>query len=97
MAGLEGLRGPAQRNCRWRPTSSTGCRPHRTSRREPGRAGARGWSLQREIACLRRSGEDRNASVVIRGHAFIQNLRRGHYELGMDARPRVTLAAAFVV
>ncbi|MFT7601647.1 MAG: hypothetical protein ACI8TP_004607, partial [Acidimicrobiales bacterium] len=29
---------------------------------------------------------DRTASVVIRGHALIQNLRRGHYELGTDAR-----------
>ena len=29
---------------------------------------------------------DRTASVGIRGHAFIQNLRRGHYELGADAR-----------
>ncbi len=25
------------------------------------------------------------ASVVIRGHAFVQNLRRGHYELGTGA------------
>jgi transposase-like protein len=24
---------------------------------------------------------DRNAGVVIAGHAFVQNLRRGHYEL----------------
>jgi hypothetical protein len=32
---------------------------------------------------------------VIRGHAFIQNLRRGHYELGIEARPGLTLAAAF--
>jgi transposase, IS6 family len=38
---------------------------------------------------------DRTASVVIRGHAFIQNLRRGHYELGVDALPGMTLAAAF--
>jgi len=38
---------------------------------------------------------DRTASVVIRGHAFIQNLRRGHYKLGMDACPGLTLAAAF--
>ncbi|HVA73846.1 MAG TPA: IS6 family transposase [Acidimicrobiales bacterium] len=38
---------------------------------------------------------DRTASVVIRGDAFIQNLRRGHYELGVDARPGLTLAAAF--
>ena len=25
---------------------------------------------------------NRTASVVIRGHGFTQNLRRGHYELG---------------
>jgi hypothetical protein len=30
---------------------------------------------------------DRTASVVIRGHAFMQNLGRGHYELGIDALP----------
>jgi hypothetical protein len=29
---------------------------------------------------------DRAASIVIRSHAFIQNVRRGHYELGADAR-----------
>jgi hypothetical protein len=38
---------------------------------------------------------DRTARVIIRGHAFIQNLRRGHYELGVDARPGLRLAAAF--
>jgi transposase-like protein len=37
----------------------------------------------------------RTASVVIRGHAFMQNLRRGHYELGVEALPRLTVAAAF--
>jgi hypothetical protein len=30
---------------------------------------------------------NRTASVVIRGHAVIQNLRRGHYELAVDAGP----------
>ena len=35
------------------------------------------------------------ASVVIRGHAFIQNLRRGHYELAVDAEPLFRLATAF--
>ncbi len=29
---------------------------------------------------------DRTATVVIRGHAFIQNLRRGHDQLGVEAR-----------
>jgi hypothetical protein len=39
---------------------------------------------------------DPTASVVIRGHAFIQNLRRGHYELGVDAgNRRLRVAAAF--
>jgi IS6 family transposase len=31
----------------------------------------------------------------MRGHVFIQNLRRGHYELGVDALPGKTLAAVF--
>jgi len=29
---------------------------------------------------------DRTASAVIQGHGLIQNLRRGHYELAMEAR-----------
>jgi hypothetical protein len=33
--------------------------------------------------------------VVIAGHAFVQNLRRGHYELGIDARHGLRIAAAF--
>jgi transposase-like protein len=28
--------------------------------------------------------QDRNAGVVIPGHAFVQNLRRGHYELAVE-------------
>ncbi len=35
------------------------------------------------------------ASVVIRGHAFVQNPRRDHYELAIDARPVFGLEAAF--
>jgi hypothetical protein len=38
---------------------------------------------------------DLTADVIIRGHAFMQNLRRGHYELGVDARNcHVRVAAA---
>ncbi len=38
----------------------------------------------------------RTASVVIRGHAFMQNVQRRHYELGVDARHRhLRIAAAF--
>ena len=39
---------------------------------------------------------DHTATVVIRGHAFVQNLRRGHYELGVDAfSEQLRVAAAF--
>jgi IS6 family transposase len=32
--------------------------------------------------------------VISAGHAFIQNVRRGHYELGIDADPKRQLPAA---
>ena len=38
---------------------------------------------------------DQTAQVIIAGHAFMQNLRRGHYELGLDAPPALRIAAAF--
>nr|WP_083418884.1 TIGR03564 family F420-dependent LLM class oxidoreductase [Pseudofrankia sp. BMG5.36] len=37
----------------------------------------------------------RSAQVIGSGHAFGQNLRRGHYELGVDAEPHHRLTAAF--
>jgi transposase, IS6 family len=33
--------------------------------------------------------------VIIAGHAFIQNLRRGRYELGVDPPSMLRVAAAF--
>jgi hypothetical protein len=38
---------------------------------------------------------DRTAQVIIAGHAFMQNLRRGHYELGLDAPPALRISDAF--
>ncbi len=39
---------------------------------------------------------DRGASVAIRGHAFMQTLRRGHYQLAVQARSCYRrVAAAF--
>ena len=38
---------------------------------------------------------DRTPKIVIAGHAFLQNPRRGPYELGVDARPALRVAAAF--
>jgi transposase-like protein len=37
----------------------------------------------------------RSARVISTGHAFIQNLRRGHYELGVETNPKRHLRAAF--
>jgi hypothetical protein len=38
---------------------------------------------------------DHTARVIVHGHAFMQNVRRGHYELGIEARPQRRVAAAF--
>jgi IS6 family transposase len=37
----------------------------------------------------------RSAAVVAAGHAFLQNLLRGHYELAVDVNPKRRLPAAF--
>jgi hypothetical protein len=34
-------------------------------------------------------------AVIALGHAFVQNLRRGHHELALDASPALRLATAF--
>jgi len=52
--------------------------------------------LKARLRPMRGLRTDRTVSVVIRGHAFVQNLRRGHYELGVEARhSRLRTAAAF--
>jgi hypothetical protein len=38
---------------------------------------------------------DQSARIIIAGHAFIQNIRRGHYELGVDEPMTLRVAAAF--
>ena len=38
---------------------------------------------------------DRTARVIMRGHAFMQNVRRGHYELGVEAPVHRRVADAF--
>ncbi len=35
------------------------------------------------------------AAVIAAGHAFVQNIRRGHYELAVDVPPALRLVAAF--
>jgi hypothetical protein len=38
---------------------------------------------------------DHSARVVMRGHALMQNIRRHHYELGIDARNHRRVDTAF--
>ncbi len=38
----------------------------------------------------------RSARVLATGHAFVQNLRRGHYDIATDAPARHRLPEAFV-
>ena len=50
--------------------------------------------LKHWLRSMRGLRTDRTAQVIIAGHAFVQNLRRGHYELGVDTRPGLRVAAA---
>jgi transposase-like protein len=52
--------------------------------------------LKARLRPLRGLQSDRTAVVVMQGHAFVQNLRRGHDELGVNTRhDGFRLAAAF--
>ncbi len=51
--------------------------------------------LKHRLRPMRGLRTDQTARVVIAGHAFMQNLRRGHYELGTDAPPAMRVAVAF--
>jgi IS6 family transposase len=50
--------------------------------------------LKQRLRPMRGLRTDRTAQTVIAGHAFVQNLRRGHYEIATET-PRLRLAAAF--
>jgi IS6 family transposase len=51
--------------------------------------------LKHRIRPMRGLRTDRTAQTVIAGHAFVQNLRRGHYEITTETPARLRLAAAF--
>ena len=36
----------------------------------------------------------RSAAIIAAGHAFVPNLRRGHYELALDSPTRLRLTVA---
>jgi transposase-like protein len=51
--------------------------------------------LKSRLRPMRGLSKLRSARVISTGHAFVQNLRRGHYELGVDVDPRHRIPTAF--
>ena len=51
--------------------------------------------LKARLRPMRGLKQDRSARVVIAGHAFVQNVRRGHYELAVEAPANRRVAVAF--
>jgi transposase, IS6 family len=51
--------------------------------------------LKARLRPMRELKRFRTAGRIAAGHAFVQNLRRGHYELATDAPARLRLATAF--
>ena len=68
---------------------------HDTSQHANNRVESDHARLKARLRPMRGLKTGRTASVIIRGHALMQNLRRGHYQLGVEARhPLLRLAAA---
>jgi IS6 family transposase len=51
--------------------------------------------LKARLRPMRGLKQDRSARIVIAGHAFIQNVRRGHYELAVEVPMTRRVAVAF--
>jgi transposase, IS6 family len=69
---------------------------HNTGRYANNRVECDHGRLKARLRPMRGLKTDPTARVIIRGHAFMRNLRRGHYELGVDATNRhLRVAAAF--
>ena len=68
---------------------------HNTGQYENTRCEADHGRLKARLQPMRGLTTDQTASVVIRGHAFIQKLRRGHDELGVEASSVFRLATTF--
>ena len=51
--------------------------------------------LKARLRPMRGLKQGRTAKVIVAGHAFVQNLRRGFYDLGTDVPPASRLADAF--
>jgi transposase-like protein len=68
---------------------------HRTDQYANNRIEADHGRLKARLRPMRGLKQDRSARIVIAGHAFIQNVRRGHYELAVAAPVNRRVAVAF--
>ena len=68
---------------------------HRTDRYANNHIEADHGRLKARLRPMRGLKQDRSARTVIAGHALVQNLRRGHYELAVEAPVTRRVAVAF--
>jgi IS6 family transposase len=68
---------------------------HRTDQYANNRVEADHGRFKARLGPMRGLKQDRSARIVIAGHAFVQNLRRGCYELAVEEPPSRRVAVAF--
>ena len=68
---------------------------HRTEQYANNRIEADHGRLKARLRPMRGLKQDRTARVIIAGHGFVQNLRRGHYELAAEEPAGRRAAIAF--
>jgi transposase, IS6 family len=68
---------------------------HRTDRYANNRVECDHGRLKARLRPMRGLNQDRSARVIIAGHAFVQNLRRGYYELAVEEPTNRRVVVAF--
>ena len=68
---------------------------HRTDQHANNQIEADHGRLKARLRPMRGLKQDRSVGVIITGHAFVQNVRRGHDELAVTASANRRLVLAF--
>ena len=68
---------------------------HRTDQYANNRVEADHGRLKARLRPMRGLKQDRSAKAIIVGHALVQNVRRGHYELAVEEPVDRRVAVAF--
>ena len=68
---------------------------HRTDQYANNHIEADHGRLKARLRPMRELKQDRSARIVIAGHAFVRNVRRGHYELAVEEPANRRVAVAF--